>query len=199
MTAPYHKYVFDTQRRRFVGKFEEMYQAEDQESYDSWFQEDLRSLVKQLSLVLLGRYNFSSILDAGCGKGTFTHLLKRQNNRVVGIDLSETAIRRARARYPDIEFRAMPVEEIGRLEERFDLAVAMELLSYIEGWRALLHTLSQMSTYLYVTLYLPSDPIGFVKSFTELREAIGQDWQIENDLVLNSSHILVFARSRARG
>ena len=37
---PYHKYVFDAESRQFVGEFEEMYQAEDKEQYDSWFQDD---------------------------------------------------------------------------------------------------------------------------------------------------------------
>ena len=35
---PYHKYVFDVKRRKFVGEFEEMYQGEDKENYDSWYQ-----------------------------------------------------------------------------------------------------------------------------------------------------------------
>ncbi len=105
----YHKFVFDIGKRQFCGQFEEMYRAEEQGGYDSWFQEDMRSLVKQLSLVVLGKYNFSTIIDLGCGKGTFTHYLKRLNNRVVAIDLSETPIQKAQARYPDIDFRIMRV------------------------------------------------------------------------------------------
>jgi hypothetical protein len=65
---PYHKYVFDTDNREFVGQFEEMYQSEDRENYDSWFQEDLTHIGKQISVTILNRYNFKSILDIGCGK-----------------------------------------------------------------------------------------------------------------------------------
>ena len=81
----YHPYVFDVQKRRFVGKFEEMYQAEDREGFDSWHERDLRPLRKRLALEVLAAYNFSSILEIGCGKGAFTHLLKRNNNRVIGV------------------------------------------------------------------------------------------------------------------
>jgi len=36
--------------------------------------------------------NFDSLLDIGCDKGVFTHLLKKRNNTVLGTDISETAI-----------------------------------------------------------------------------------------------------------
>ncbi len=52
---PYHKYVFDVRNRAFVGNFEEMYRREDLEGYDSWGQEDLQSLEKQLSLAVRHR------------------------------------------------------------------------------------------------------------------------------------------------
>ena len=47
---PYHKYVFDTQNSRFVGRFEEMYANEDKEGYDSWHQDDISNLEAQISL-----------------------------------------------------------------------------------------------------------------------------------------------------
>ncbi len=46
LKMPYHKYVFDEEKGKFVGQFEEMYKNEDVEHYDSWFQEDLTSLSK---------------------------------------------------------------------------------------------------------------------------------------------------------
>jgi len=109
---PYHKYVFDTEKRQFIGQFEEMYQAEDSEGFDSWFEQDLRHLRKKISYAILSAYNFSRILDVGCGKGTFTHLLKKHNNQVVGIDVSETAIRKARESFPDIDFRCGDIHKL---------------------------------------------------------------------------------------
>ena len=108
--SEYHPYVFDEQRRRFVGKFEEMYQAETEKGFDSWCQDDVRHIERHICLNILGRYNFNRILDVGCGKGAFSQFLKKQNNHVLGIDISETALAVATARYPDIEFRQVDVK-----------------------------------------------------------------------------------------
>ena len=106
MAAPYHKFVFDSENRRFVGDFDKMYQQEDVQNFDSWFQDDMNHLTKRLALTILGRYNFNSVVDFGCGKGAFTNLLKKANNTVTGIDISETAVQKAKAKYPDIQFIA---------------------------------------------------------------------------------------------
>ncbi len=110
-TQPYHKYVFNIKERKFVGDFEKMYANEDNKNYDSWFQEDMSHLGRQFSLLLINRYNFNSILDIGCGKGSFTSLLKKNNNIVTGIDISETAIKKAKAKYPRVEFRRATIDQ----------------------------------------------------------------------------------------
>ena len=197
MTQPYHKYVFDAGRREFVGKFEEMYRGEAIEGYDSWFQESLTSLPRQLSLAMLGRYNFNRVLDIGCGKGAFTHLLKKSNNHVLGVDISETAISKAKTKYPDIDFRVMSASRLSSLAgEPFDLVVATEILSYLGDWRAVIHTISTMTRYFYLTLYLPTNPIGFVKSFDELTAEVSKHFVVETELILNRDDILLFSRTK---
>ncbi len=197
MSQPYHKYVFDTSKREFVGEFEEMYRNEGVEGYDSWFQEDLRSLDKQLSLAILGRFNFQRILDLGCGKGTFTHLLKKANNEVIGIDISDTAIARARVKYPDIEFRVAALNQLASLSNKaFDLVVAMEVLSYLSDWREVLRTVSQMTRYLYIALYVPPEPIGFVKSSEELTSEVAKRFHLETKLQLNENQVMLLSRTR---
>lgn len=47
MASPYHKYVFDVEQRRFVGDFEKMYQQEDVQHFDSWFQDDMNHMTKK--------------------------------------------------------------------------------------------------------------------------------------------------------
>lgn len=76
----YHKFVFNKANRKFVGKFEDMYQNEDIEGFDSWYSSNLTHIPKRIHYAILGQYNFNSILDFGCGKGAFTHLLKKSNN-----------------------------------------------------------------------------------------------------------------------
>ena len=192
---PYHNYVFDVEKRKFVGKFEEMYQGESIEGYDSWFQEDLTKLDKQLSMTILGMCNFDRILDIGCGKGSFTSLLKKTNNYVMGIDISETAITKAKAKYPAIDFRKFDASQLSHLVgKQFDLVVAMEILSYLKDWRDVVRTIAKITKYFYLTLYLPEDPIGFVKSFDELIAEISKYFEIEIELLLDKEKILLFTR-----
>lgn len=195
--SKYQKFVFDLKKRRFIGRFETMYAREDAEGFDSWHQDDVTTLQKRVSLALLGGRSFSSVLDFGCGKGAFTHLLKKENNRVVGVDLSKTAIAKARARYPGIEFRALAASRLPAVKGRFELAVAMEVLSYIKGWRKTLADLARKASYLYVTLYVPKDPIGFVKSFEELRAALSEHGTIVSEAVLDGRVLCALVKTRS--
>lgn len=195
---PYHKYIFDEKERRFVGRFEEMYRAEQGGGYDSWYQENLTHLAKQLSLVMLNQYNYGSILDIGCGKGAFTHLLKKNNNDVIGIDLSETAIDVAMSKYPQIEWVAgSAVSMLTETDHKFDLIVAMEVLSYIETWREVLAASAMGGQRIFISLYLPDEPIGFVKTFADLLDSVNQHFDIENKLQVNDETLLILAKSQS--
>ena len=192
----YHKYVFDTNNRKFVGHFEEMYQNEDCNNYDSWFQEDLTHLGKQISLTLLNRYNFNSILDIGCGKGTFTHLLKKANNQVIGTDISETAIMKAKSKYRGVEFLTLTANEALGLRKHWDLVILSEVLSYIKNWDEMLLNVAEQSNYIYISLYLPPNPIGFVKNFTELKTEISKYFDIETELLWNNETMFLLGRQK---
>lgn len=200
----YHPYVFDPAARQFVGRFEDMYRAESGEGFDSWHQDDLRNLSKQVALTVLAQYSFSRVLDLGCGKGAFTQFLKRQNTEVVAVDLSETALGVARARYPDIAFVhadvAVPGFDWATLGVDFDLVVTLETLSYIESWRRLLAQLARIARFALVVLYLPDDPIGFIKSFDDLVGEFGSHFSIIEDVRLQSHRqIVLFGASRPKG
>lgn len=71
------------------------------------------------------------ILDVGCSGGSFTHLLRGLAGSVTGIDLSETAIQRARARFGDIIFQASSVYNPGLEAEAYDVIVCMEVIYYV--------------------------------------------------------------------
>jgi 2-polyprenyl-3-methyl-5-hydroxy-6-metoxy-1,4-benzoquinol methylase len=69
-----------------------------------------------------------SVLDVGCGDGCFLGMLGQEIERRVGIDLSERAIRFARAFHPEVEYRC---EDLQHLEEAFDVVTAIEVLEHI--------------------------------------------------------------------
>ena len=140
-------------------------------------------------------YNFSKILDIGCGKGSFTHLMKKRNNEVVGMDVSETAIATAVVRFPDIVFRTADVtipDALPRISREFSspgagLTVCSEILSYVSNWRELLRTLSLHTRHLLVCLDIPPNPIGFVKSPSELVAGISDHYTIIGAMELKVS------------
>ena len=195
---PYHKYVFDLKNKKFIGKFNEMYQREDVEDFDSWFSSDLTHLPKLISLAILNRYNFKNILDFGCGKGSFTHILKKRNNYVLGLDISKTAIKKAKVNYGNkIDFMVIQDNDFTSFvqKQKFDLTIILETLSYIENWRKAIKDISKFSIYIYITLYIPANPIGFVKSFQELIDAIENYFNIEEKIIYNDESIFILAKN----
>jgi 2-polyprenyl-3-methyl-5-hydroxy-6-metoxy-1,4-benzoquinol methylase len=115
-TGSHNKFIFDFDNRSFIGDFEEMYQSEERESFDSW-QQDQMSKYKKIDLVILGEYNFKTILDIGCGKGFFTSLLKKKNNIVAGVDISQRAVEIAKQKYPELMFSQLDVNKSNALDE----------------------------------------------------------------------------------
>ena len=205
----YHKYVFDQKAKAFVGDFEKMYQDEDKDCFDSWHQEDSRQLNRNIALSILKGWNFNSVLDVGCGKGALTHLLKKNNNRVLGIDISETAIEKAKARYPDIEFEKVDIGDSRALvatlmaakgashDNYVDLVFTAETLSYIESWEDVVQTIAQHSKYFLISLFIPHDPIGFVRNADQLEAVVGKSLEIiENVSMKKSRFVVIFAKSK---
>lgn len=195
--AKYHKYVFDQDKRRLVGAFEEMYAAEDSEGFDSWQSNDVRALRLRLAMEILKDYNFASVLELGCGKGTASQFLKKANNRVLGIDISPTAVKKAQVNFPDIDFRVMQAMDVEQLNEQFDLVTVMTVLAYIEDWRDVLAKLATMTEYCLVVEYIPENPIGMVKSPDELQAAFSEHFDIVTKLMLNDQGCILFGKRRA--
>lgn len=77
-----------------------------------------------------------SVLDIGCNAGFYSLEMKRRGAaRVVGIDSDARYLRQARfaadVMGADIEFRQMPVWDVARLGERFDLVIFMGVLYHL--------------------------------------------------------------------
>ena len=71
-------------------------------------------------------------LDLGCGAGELTAELARLGASVIGVDVAEEALRRARAEHPGIEFRLVPID--GPLpfgDNEFDLVWASEVIEHV--------------------------------------------------------------------
>ena len=76
------------------------------------------------------------VLDIGCATGDVTYLLSRKYNSdaVIGIDFIETAVQRARMKYPGLRFELHSIFDIGRqFIKDTDLAMCLEVLYYINS------------------------------------------------------------------
>ena len=87
-----------------------------------------------------------SLLDVGCGEGVLTHQWARRlgDRRVVGIDLEDPKLQaewEARTA-PNLEYRAMPAENLPFADGEFDLAAAIEVLEHVPDPE---HTLAEMA------------------------------------------------------
>lgn len=77
------------------------------------------------------------VLDVGCGRGLQTALLALRTQKVIGIDVSEDAIRRARSDRPflpggaKVEFRCTAVENAGFPADTFDKVISLCVLEHI--------------------------------------------------------------------
>jgi peptidoglycan/xylan/chitin deacetylase (PgdA/CDA1 family) len=72
-------------------------------------------------------------LELGCAEGHFSERLARRVRRLISVDISETALRRARARcrkLPGVDFRALNLAT-DALPGGFDVVVCSEVLFYL--------------------------------------------------------------------
>jgi len=80
------------------------------------------------------------VLDAACGEGYGTNLLADVAAEVVGVDVSDTAIAHARARYGQREncrFEAMDCTALNFPNNHFDLVVSFETVEHVLAQEAL--------------------------------------------------------------
>lgn len=86
-----------------------------------------------LDIIFDANRRFDKILDIGCGLGGLLNAVKQRNQGgyVLGVDVSRTAIQKAKERYPELHFDCRNIAK-ERLEEGdFDLVVLSEVLWYI--------------------------------------------------------------------
>lgn len=117
-----------------------------------------------------------SLLEVGCGEGHQTLRLRELADEVYGVDVSPTAIERARVRVPGAQFAAADVlrQPWGEQPHRFDLVVACEVLYYVKDIPATLARMSHLGKACFVTFFAPA--LGRVGPHLERIEGLRKDW-----------------------
>ena len=182
--ARYHKYLGDD------ADVEAMYQAEDGEEFDAWYQSDLRPMGYRLLSTAMAAYSFNTILDIGCGKGTQTHLMALRNRKVVAYDISPTAIRKAKASYPGIDFRVGDGLTAAKSGE-YDCAVMSHTLVMQENWQEVIREASTRCDWLIVVEYIPADTTWHIPDINTLQTEFEKHCSIDTKIVMNDNRILL--------
>ena len=116
------------------GFFEELWQRGDHWEFDSSAFEQMR--YARLMALLAGR-RYAHVLELGCGSGSFTHHLAGLADHVVALDISQTAIARARTLWTGsatVDFRQANIMEYDlHAEGPWDLVVLSDTMCYL-GW-----------------------------------------------------------------
>jgi len=176
---PYHKFVFNQKTKEFIGDFEGMYKAGEEQGFDTWEQENLMTMDNQLTLDVLSYIDVKSILDLGCGKGKIgAYIAKHTNSFYTGVDISGTVVKLAEHRNENHNFIEMNINDInelkGLLSKRvYDLIILKDVLAYCSNWKEIIRLCKLSAHYVYVCQYIPSDAIGYIKIVGELGDAIG--------------------------
>ncbi len=86
-------------------------------------------------MALLPDRHYARALDLGCGLGTLSRLLAQRAENVLGLDVAQSAVLRARARHGAVSNLAFQQGDIaglpGLLDGRFDLITIMDTLYYL--------------------------------------------------------------------
>jgi 2-polyprenyl-3-methyl-5-hydroxy-6-metoxy-1,4-benzoquinol methylase len=108
--------------------------------------------MRKLFLKLLSQLSYETVVDVGCGGGGNLLLLNfnRDLKRVIGIDISEEAIKDASQKLP-AEYRVLDIQKIF-IHEKFDMVFCSFLLEHVEDDDTTITNLSNMcDKYLFVS------------------------------------------------
>lgn len=170
---------------RFVGKFEEMYQ----DFSDPWHQSEISHVKDSARVAVINWAERLSndiaglrVLELGCGYGHITHQLNERGIKSIGIDVSESAITKARVLHPHSQFEVSKFDNWSLLLDlNADIFILADITWYVLP--SLTTFLAQLRTYaksrsrptfLFHTLtsYEPGEQQYGAEYFTNLSEML---------------------------
>lgn len=115
------------------------------------------------------------VLDAGCGEGHLLGTLQKRypGNHYLGIDVTEVALTRARARVPEATYQLGNITTLNVEDDSMDVVIATEVLEHIPGCEAALVELQRVlrpGGRLIVTF--PNEPLWTVSRFLLRRDPV---------------------------
>ncbi len=116
---------------KFVGEFEKMYQLFD----DPWNQTKKgyveNSISRQIVVNYINSFEIKSLVEFGCGLGKTTNFIHSNTNvDILGVDISETSIKKSKKNYPNLNFNVDNITNIVKYKD-YDCYFFSEITWYI--------------------------------------------------------------------
>jgi len=122
---------------------------------------------EHLETALASRHQFRSVIDIGCGIGTWLHYLSRRNYRVLGFEPGSQAAAFGRRNLQlDIQPRIFSSDKAKSLGDPFDLVTCIMVLEHLRQPRAVI---SEIAKYCIETGALAFVSVPFYYGFTHLK------------------------------
>lgn len=82
---------------------------------------------------LLKEFAVGKILDVACGSGIYTNYLSKIGHSVIGLDNQPEFIKKAKAKYPSVNFRVGDGLGLPFPNNSFDTVVLFDILEHLDG------------------------------------------------------------------
>ncbi len=123
----YHDYVIKD--GKFIGEFESMYR----DCEDPWTQSIQPNKYSRMAgIIHLENFNVRSVLECGCGLGYYADWIHKETGIIPkSVDVSETAIAKARELFPRLDFEVADITKDLRQYKEYDCIMFAEIIWYI--------------------------------------------------------------------
>ena len=173
--------------------------------YDSWYETKLGAFADEvetkLAFDMYTPEEESLVLDAGCGTGNFTFRLLKKGCRVVGIDISEDMLKKAREKAQkkdlSVAFHQMDMYQLDFADESFDAVFSMATFEFIKepqkAYQELYRVLKPQGKLLIGTIHKDSPWGAFYASLAKQKETVFEhaDFKSTRDIeALNKEELL---------
>lgn len=73
----------------------------------------------------------SKVLDVGCGNGDVCNFISDYCDEIIGLDISQSSVKKAREKYSNIKFKVGSATDIPEKDNTFDTVLAVDIIEHI--------------------------------------------------------------------
>jgi len=116
---------------KFIGEFEKMYKNFEDPWSQSKSENVENSISRNIVINYIKKFKIKKIIECGCGLGKTTNYIHSNTGvNILGIDISETSIKKAKKNYPHLDFKVDNIKNIATYIN-FDCFFFSEITWYI--------------------------------------------------------------------